>query len=207
MSGRIDRLLEAARDRIRAWLPDLADCRVHDGRVDGEEAQRLGLRAPAVLVALLEVRAVGACRFPEPPDEQGRGGEPGLANLTLRAAAFVLAEDTREPGSREADSGWKRARAMSERIAVGIATDPWELEFPRSQPSEVRIASLYGPEQDRSGLAVMAVAWEQEIEISEPGTAGPDRPLPAELYRGLAPETGAEHAIDYKRLAPEEGAR
>ena len=197
MSGRIDALLEHARDRIRAWLPELAECEVHDGRIDGPEAERVAIRAPAVRVALLDAREVEPCRYPEPGDDAGFGGSLGAAHATLRLAACAVCED-RDRGT----SGWKHARAICERVAVGIATDPWELGFPRERPSEIRITSLFSAGQDRSGTALMAVAWEQAIEIEEPGGSGPDRPLPRELYRGQAPETGAGHAGSYDELYP-----
>ena len=201
MTGRIDALMEHARDRISAWLPDLRHCGTHDGRVDGREVGRIAKRTPAVLVGLLEASDVEADRFPVPPDAQGLGGEPGSAVAALRLSAFVLCRDV-----DRSTSGWKRARAICERIAVGIATDPWQVGFPREMPSEIRIASLYSSGQDRTGVALMAVAWQQRIELVEPDAAGPDRPLPRELYRGLEPETGAAHADDYDRLAPEEAA-
>ena len=187
---RVNDLLEYARDRIRAWLPELQDCLVHDGRVDGAEIDRVAVRDPAVLVALLEVPAVEPCRLPEP--DSG----PAAAMAKLRLAAFAVC------GDKDRDtSGWKRARAICERVALGIAADPWQLGFPRQRPAKIQVQNLFSGAQDKTGAALMAVAWEQAIEIEEPGAeGGPDRPLPSELYRGLAPETGPEHAGDYERI-------
>ena len=187
MTGRIDLLLEAARDRIAAWLPELAECAVHDGRVDIKEARRVGLPAPCVRVALLEAREISPERYPD-------AEAPGAATAVLRLGAFALALDK----SRD-ESGWKAARAMAERIAVGVALDSWSIGVPRGRPSQIRIASQFGSELDNTGLAVVAVAWEQELELAEPGTAAPSRPLPAELYRSFGPGTGG-----YDRLVPEE---
>ena len=206
MSSRIEIMLEAARDRVRSWLPELATCEVHDGRVDAAEIDRVAIRAPAVLLALLEVPRVEPERAGQPAGEDGYGGRPGTATARLRIGAFVIAEDAREPGPGVPTSAWKAARAMCERIATGVALDSWQVGFRRERPEGVLVTSRFDTRRAGSGIALMAVAWEQRIELSEPGTAGDARPLPAELYRGIDPETGGSHVADYEKLAPAEDA-
>ena len=185
-----DAVLEAVCARIRAWLPACREVQPHDGRFATEELQRWAARAPAVRVASLGVAAIRAA---------GDGG----VELDLQLWAFAVAKDLPERSRGAA------ARAMADRLLVGLPGERWGLAGV-GEARQARAENLYTPGLDKLGLALWAVAWRQACRFelaADPTAENPaDRPLPAELYAGIAPDIGAGREAAYEQLAGGEGA-
>lgn len=178
-------LRKAACKVLSGILPDLGECRPHAGRFDADELRRLSARTPAVYVAVLGIPKVANLGT----------AEKGL-DLDLSMAAYVVTSDARGLSRDEA------ALNITEALVFAIDGNRWGI--PGVGPAhEVKAANLYSGRLDRTGVAMWAVTWRQEVRISGAG-ADDDGVVPSELYYGIAPEIGAQHKDDYTRVWPDE---
>ena len=202
---RSNEFLEAVRDEIKAWLPDLKTCAVHDGRFDLPEVKRFAVKAPAVLVACLGTVSV-----------EDRGDE-GIESLRLWAA-FVLTRST--PGLLRGEAARNLVDNLELLILRGyyvtndqgvVITDPitgartlanrWGLRG-IGPAEQVRSQNLYSASTDKDGVSLWAVTWRQKLRL-EPLSEEEDCPLPSEIYLGQDPDIGMDHELDYRRVNPD----
>lgn len=191
---RSNEFLEAVRDEIKAWLPDLKTCAVHDGRFDLPEVKRFAVVAPAVLVACLGTVSV-----------EDRGDE-GIESLRLWAA-FVLTRST--PGLSRGAAARNLVDNLELLILRGIVvTDEvtgrqtlanrWGLRG-IGPAEQVRSQNLYSASTDKVGASLWAVTWRQKLRL-EPLIEAEDCPIPSEIYLGRDPDIGTGHESDYRRV-------
>ena len=186
--------LKAVAAEIKVWIPDLRTCDVHDGRFDLAELKRRTLQTPAVLVSCL-----GTVSVTDQGDES--------LNALRHWAAFILTGTL--PGLTRGDGARNLVDALEILILRGVLrTDEITGEQSLSNrwglkgvgPAEqVRSQNLYGGTIDKQGVALWIVSWRQSLRL-RPLQRDEDCPIPSELYLGQAPEIGAGHEADYKRV-------
>ena len=159
---RTSALLEAICAEISTVLPDLRECRPHDGGIDAAEIRRWGAAAPGVYATCL---AAG-------PAIKSASGKRVEAPLAL--AAYVV---TRSGPNLDRGTA---ARAIVDRLLVLIPRARWGLAG-IGDAERVRAVNRYSPAGDKTGVAVWSIEWSQTIALDLPD---PDRPtvLPRELY-------------------------
>lgn len=162
---------------IKGWLPDLRACEPHAGRFNLDELKRLGVQAPAVRVAVI-------------------GGDRALdlgngeIDLPLRLAAFVVTADRRGLPKDEA------AMAIVETLVKRVPHHRWGLPWAHPARADVQPENLHSTGLAGQGIALWAVGWTQALRLGEDIFAG-DGVLPAKVYLGQAPLTGAANEEDY----------
>ena len=159
---RMSALLEAAAAEISVVLPDLGECRAHDGVIDHAEVGRRATRTPAVYVAALEtgpMRVSAAARQVIAP---------------VRLAAYVV---TRSAGALDRGTA---ARNIVDRLLALIPRACWGLTG-IGRAENVRAVNRYSAAGDKAGVAIWSIEWDQELSYALPD---PDSPaaLPSELY-------------------------
>lgn len=168
--------------RIRELLPDLAQCSAMAGRLDLSAVLSTSIRAPAVLVSRLGVRAA-------------RPASGTQWHYAVRMAAFALTKHS---------TGLDRDAALGAIVQVLMQVVPgttWRGADPGIGPAEaveeepITLAALR-----KAGISVSAVLWTQPVVL----TGWPlSAPIPMEVYAGWAPEIGAAHEADYDRIGGE----
>ena len=192
---RTNEFLAAAAAEIKLWLPGLKTCETHDGRFDLAEIRRHARKAPAVLVSC------GGT-----PSAENRGDE-GI-NTTRQWNAFVLTLDA--PGLSRGEAARNLVDALELLILVGpIRTDGptgrqrqanrWGLKGV-GQPEQLRSQNLYSGAIDKTGAALWAVSWRQDLSL-RPLTQEEDCPIPSQVYLGQAPEIGRDHEGAYRKVS------
>lgn len=140
-------LPEIVAAKIKLALPDLATCKGIIGRLDLDEVQRSAYPTPAVLISRL--------RLDQAPSYAG----PHRAYRVV-VAAFVLTKDV---------MGLPRDVAATNIAQVILQVLP-DCRFGRSDigPAE-RIAEepIVTPAIRKSGIALTAITWEQDIALVE----------------------------------------
>ena len=163
--ARTEELLEAIVADVRAQLPKLRSCEVHDGRWDAAEVRRWTIRAPAVLVAWL-----GTPRT-EIPGERWTDCEQQLA-------AFVVTRDSVIRGAKLTRG--EAARSIVDWLLLYIPRARWGLA--RIGPAtDLRAQNLYSGAVDKKGVAMWSVMWRQILRL-ETAADGTCPPLPEEIY-------------------------
>ncbi len=141
----LSELPEIVAARIRAVLPDLATCKGIVGRLDLDEVQRAAYATPAVLVSRLRLDQAVALSGPHQV-------------YSVVMAAFVLTKDT---------LGLPRDTAATNIAQVILQLLP-DTRFGRAGigPAK-RIAEepLVTQAIRKSGVAISAITWEQEVAL------------------------------------------
>jgi hypothetical protein len=115
----------------------------HGGRFDLEELKRFGALAPAARVAVLALR---------PAQELSSG----RLLVTVRCATFVA---TRDLPALPRDVA---ALALVDAVLLAIEGNFWGDAAAR-RPAGLGAENLFGTTQDRTGVALWAVTWEQQV--------------------------------------------
>ena len=154
---------------VRAALPGLKTCAVHDGRFKASELRRWALRAPAVLIAWLGTP---------------RAEAPGVlwTDCDHRFAAFVVTRDraAQRPKEKSLPRG-KAARSIVYVLLLLIPRARWGLTD-IGAAENLRAVNLYSGEVDKAGVALWAVTWRQALRLEAAADDGACPPLPEELY-------------------------
>jgi len=169
----LDAMHEAVIAKIAAQFPGVT--------VDDYPDDRRRIRAPAVLVELVELAPV--------PDE-----DPGTGQLALEAhfeARYLVG--FRGPDQR------RHLRRTIATLAHFIQHNRWGLPV---EPARVTgcAPDEFSPELDQ--YHVWAVEWAQIVHIG-PNEWITDDFTPTEVYVGIEPLTGPEHVDDYRRVDQE----
>lgn len=172
-------LRDAIVDQVKATFPELRECSGHAGRFDLEELKRFLLSAPAVRVAVVSVRNI---------EGTGTGQARGDADM----AAFIVTRDTSKLPKEDA------AMAMADSLAPLVVENDWGLAG-AGAARDVKAQNLYSAAIDRTGVALWAVSWSQQVEL---GTlVGEDGVVPTAIYASMAPDIGLEHKGDYRDVS------
>lgn len=167
--------------RIRAVMPELAQCKGMSGKFDAEQVKRLGVSCPAVLVSRL--RTVQDKSYAGPHITYG-----------VEMAAFVICKDGLGAGRHE----------MSGRIAQTLLTLIPNCSW--GQPDDIDGATgvqelpLTTKATDELGMAIVAVTWSHVIAIT---TLPLDEVISPEVYLGIAPLIGAANEEFYELIGGE----
>tara|TARA_B100000700_G_scaffold22521_4_gene21888 strand:- start:26946 stop:27497 length:552 start_codon:yes stop_codon:yes gene_type:complete len=145
MSGDIETVRQAIVTSLGNALGNPVLVEAHGGRFGRAELARYSKRAPAVLVA--------AMSMPEILDQP----RPGRAKVQF--AAFVVCRDA--PLERR-DT---QALILAEALVRHITGNSWGLASAR-RPERLNAENLYSGEIDSLGIAMWAVSWRQEINLS-----------------------------------------
>jgi len=171
---------QAIVDGIKAKIPDIRDCRTHDGKFDLNEAKGISARAPAVFVAVLGTPGNVACN-------------DGQRKVTLQMGAFIVARGDRHERSDvvalnlgEILLGWVPKQRFGEG-QVGHA-------------EQVNLSNLYSTALRKESIAMMAVTWRQALVIGEPDDQTEDPPVPGTVWLGEEPFTGLGNEEHYEEL-------
>lgn len=206
-SGPSARLLTAFRALATDWLAaDKVFVKLHGGRFDAAELERIEMKAPAVHAGCL---AVVSARE-----------DCGAVLFDFRLAAAVLSRRT----AKDEEAG-AQARRLADRLCFELAgPQAWpracfsaeELDPARPDgsrhgdirdPRDIRAANLYSRVIDGKGFALWAVTWKQQFraiasdfDIPVPAPAG----IPHTVLSGRDPDIGRDHEGDYETVvAPE----
>ncbi|MCA8880388.1 MAG: hypothetical protein KDA73_10640 [Rhodobacteraceae bacterium] len=172
---------DAVAVRIGRDLPKLRSCEAIAGELDEAELSRVGLAAPAVLVAVLGARQAAEPAYP-------------LAEYRLAVAAFAV---TRNAGAL---AGMTAGLAISQHLMTILPEADFGL--PDCGPARsVAWRSLVTKETRKLGVHLSVVSWEQPVVLR--AASGPVL-VPPEVYYSRAPEIGSAHEGDYSLLVPED---
>ncbi|KMQ74004.1 phage protein Gp37 [Marinobacter subterrani] len=142
-TGDINLTRDAIVAAIAKALPELKDCQAHGGRFDLQELKRWSRRAPAVLVAAVQIPEAARNR---------------VNQVTVRWVAYVVASDA--PGvSRDVI-----ALDYTEALLRCIKDNRWGLDNTQ-RPENVAAENLYSGPADRQGIALWAVSWQQALTL------------------------------------------
>ena len=163
---RTQELLTAIAADLRAQLPALRSCEVHDGRWDEAEVKRWSIPTPALRVAWLGTAGV------EMPGDL-------WTDCNQQLALFVVTRDSVDGGRRKLGRG-EAARNLGDWLLLYIPRARWGLAG-IGEATALRAANLYTGKIDATGISMCMVAWQQELRLvaTDDGTCPP---LPAELY-------------------------
>lgn len=141
-------MLDQSRDIIAAYikqqLPALQACEPHGGRFSPEELKRWAVKGPAVLVALLNI------------------GDPWLGNgveTPVTLVIYIIAKDTPD-ASRDVI-----ALNLVQGIYQQLGGQTWSNEMFVSEPEKVRAQNLFSTELDKTGIAMWAITFTQNISL------------------------------------------
>ncbi len=166
-------LCPAICDQVNAVLPELHECKPHEGKFSLEELKKSGLPAPAVKVSIL-----GAKQDPS------LTGYP--ATYRLKMASYVV---TKEGLGKPRDVA---AATICQVLLNLVPENDWGLDG-IGRARAVSMHCLVSTKVKSKGVSLWAVTWDQPISFNEPLAA----PLGVELYIGLVPEVGSAHEGDY----------
>lgn len=171
----------AVRDGLAAD-PRLVELRAHvsahGGEFTIEALTRYAKQAPAVVIGLLRA------------DTENVGG--GLI-ATVTVGVAVLAKDA--PGVTRHDQALNLADATMRALRGRF----WRDSLTLSAPKEIASKNLYAPKLDGLGVAMWAIAFDQELELTD---TDPSVPLAwVHLDWDVAPSDGAIDAQDDIRPA------
>jgi hypothetical protein len=134
------------KDAIKAGVTTFKTVDVHGGRFGADSLRRYAALAPAALVANL-----GISGFEEDGSE---------LVAVCRWGVYVL---TRGSSQISRDS---QALALIEALAILVRGNFWG-DTARSRPKNISAENLFSGELDKSGVALWAMTWAQELEIEE----------------------------------------
>lgn len=165
--------------RIAQLLPDLAQCDTMAGRLDLSAVTAVSIRAPAVLVSRLGIRAA-------------RPMSGTQWHYACRMAAFAV---TRH--SLASDRDWALANIVQVLMQL-IPGTTWRQADPGIGPAEaVEEEPLTLATLRKAGLSVSAVVWTQPLTL----TGWPlSEPIPMQAYAGWEPRIGAAHEEHYDQI-------
>ncbi|MGE4334531.1 MAG: hypothetical protein AB7E55_00965 [Pigmentiphaga sp.] len=127
-------------------LPELRECREHEGRFDLNEMKRLTVNSPAVLVSCLGFTRLG-------------GARTGTVEIELAMAAFVACA-----GGKSRDRA-KASAALSQAVVTRVHDQLWGFSQGVRPPANIRGENLYSQEIDKAGVALWAITWRQSIFV------------------------------------------
>lgn len=172
-------LRQAVIERIGTLLPTFK-VEGHLGRFNAAELTRFLIAAPAVRVAVLNLKDAV---------ETGDETESEI-DCTAVLAIYVVTKDGASKLSRD-----EAAVAAVERIILGAIGQRWGLVF--CKPAEPGSAqNLYSEETLSKGTALWGIEIQQplRLRLQAPGEA---IDFLKELFIGIAPEVGPPHLDDY----------
>lgn len=161
---------------IKTLLPDLQECAPHWGVFDVNELKKLGVRAPAVLVALLDIK-------------QSTTFAGAAHSFSARMVAYVITKD---------GLGLPRdaaAATICQALVTFVPDKTWGLSA-LGAAEQVSLGSLITAKSRDRGASLWAVTWHQPITFFDQS----DAPLGVELYVGQSPNVGAAHVGDYEQI-------
>jgi hypothetical protein len=170
-------LPERIAERVLTVLPALRTCKAQAGRFDLEALRKLGVAAPAVLVSVTGLR-------------QGQTYAGPDHSFMIEISAFVITKDTMGLGRDVA------AMTICQALLQLVPERTWGLSG--VGPAErVSALPLITAAQDKIGVSLWAVSWQQSIAFDARPTA---EPVAIELYVGQDPKVGADHVEDYEQI-------
>jgi hypothetical protein len=131
---------------LKTGLTDLKTCDIHGGSFDVQELLRVSVRAPGVLVTVLDATVDG-------------GAFPPAAQVTF--AAFIYAAD--KPGMPRGQA----ALALAEAALALIYGADWGISDVQTTPSQIQARNLFSTQLDKKGVAIWGISWQQKIELSQ----------------------------------------
>ncbi|WP_246480016.1 hypothetical protein [Kaustia mangrovi] len=146
---RIADLLDAIVAELGA-LDGIEDCDRHGGRFDVAELKRFAVKAPAIRVAALGIRAVSQV-------------DTGEQDARLRIGAFIATKDRPERTRDDA------ALAYVQRVIETAQLGRWG-QLKVHPARDLTAESLYSGEVQTTGIALWGVVWTQTVRIGDPDT-------------------------------------
>ncbi len=166
---------------IAALMPKLKECKPHPGRFTREELEKFRVKSPSVHVAVPSIRN---------PSSSG-----GVLQCSVKTVLVLTAKNTVD----ENDKAFSRSEsAMNMVAAILLALPTATLGAGIGACEDIAADNLYGSGDDKQGVAMWAIHWNNTVTLSSPVEEGV---LPSELYLGFAPEIGTGHEDDYVRIA------
>ncbi|MEO1950678.1 hypothetical protein [Thioclava sp.] len=163
--------------RVSEALPDLRTCKAQAGRFDLDALRKLGVAAPAVLVAVTRLAQSQTYAGPAP-------------SFNVELAAFVITKD---------GMGLPRdaaAMTICQALLQLVPNRTWSLAGV-GEAERVAALPLVTAAQDKLGASLWAVTWQQPISF-DPLPASD--PVAVELYVAQHPNVGPDHAGDYDQI-------
>lgn len=171
---------QGAVEALGSALANLATCAIYAGEFSGGELGRSSLQSPAVLVACL-----GGTRE--------RDVESGEVDWRFRFTAYCMVRNAAGRSARSVDCLGLVSLAVAaiDGARFGLA-GVWQAKV-------TRLDNLYAEAFDKSGVALWAVTWEQvaRLGVDEWAESGSG---PLSIYLGIAPDIGAAHVDDYRKI-------
>lgn len=178
MSSLLTNLPQTVALDFKLLLPGLKQCDAIAGRFNLERLRAEAVRAPAVLVSLLELTQKAGWSGPR------HGFEAAMA-------AFVVTTDRMGALPRD-----QAAAAMAGLIAAYVPDRHWEIDD-CGEAQNVRAQPIVNAGMEKSKASLWAVTWVQPLVLQPlPET----QPADLTLYLGTAPEIGADHQDDYEQI-------
>lgn len=132
-------------DAIEAGVPTFASVAAHGGKFSAIEVRRVASKSPACMVAVIGIKNI---------ERQG-----GMAVGQVQFGAFVATQGT-STVQRDAS-----ALILSEAIIGLAATNAWDYADAKA-PQGMRADNLFSGTVDKLAVALWAVFWTQEMDLS-----------------------------------------
>lgn len=177
MSDLLTALPIAVADRIKLLLPNLLECKAAAGRYNVERLMDETIRAPGVIVSILQMKQV-----------KGNAGPQHFYHLDM--AAFIITKDKLGLPRDEAASNIAMA------LAALIPDKRWG-HNDAGQAENVRGQSLVTAASLKVKASLWAVTWTQPVTFTVMPVSETLDPV---FYVGLAPKIGEAHIEDYEQI-------
>lgn len=142
--------------QIHAYLPELKTCTTHPGKMTLEELKKVGTRAPAVHVAMLDI--------------PGRPAHTQDTESALTMVAYVTTRDTPRLPSEQA------ALNLVEALVNFIPGRQFHVAALPTQRVSAR--NLYSTKAGQASVSLWGITWRQELRFA----TEPDEPVLKTLY-------------------------
>ncbi|MEX0304353.1 MAG: hypothetical protein AB3N24_18180 [Leisingera sp.] len=167
----LDQLHEAILTKIKEQFPALVT-------VEDYEADRKGLKVPAILLELVDMEAA-------PDDDGGSGQLPVISKWAARVVFGFAQENVK-----------REVRRLAGALGVLVHQNRWGMAV---GPAAVTVIGpdAFDPAFDKH--EVWAVEWDQQIDLGENVWTG-EGVVPVEVKIGYAPEIGPGNEAEYSEL-------
>ena len=162
-----ERFLEAIAEDLRAQLPALRTCEVHDGSWNAAEIKRWSVGTPALLTAWLGT-------------ERTEAPGVGWTDCDQQLAVYVVTADGRVRADGPLLRRGEALRNLVDWLLLYIPRARWMVRG-IGPAEDLRVRNVYSTAVDRDGIALAEVRWRQTVRLENAGDT--DCPaIPAELY-------------------------
>lgn len=176
-------LPEIIASKIKAVMPELAQCKGMAGRFDVEQLKSLGVSSPAVLVSRL--RTVQDKTYAGPH-----------VTYQVELAAFIICKDRLGVGRHEL------AGRIAQVLLALVPNNDWARPDDVAPAEGVQELPVSTKAADDLGMAIIAVTWRQQLALSGYPEGEVIRP---EVYLGQAPLIGQANTEAYQEIGGTDG--